>query len=110
MYKDAKGTKIFWPKKSHAGYFDKDLRVKFSSPKQKSEYLIKNGLYENAGAKNKVAHVEKLIDGINYDREKRGQPLMTKQQCVGNGVNQGKIRITSGVKYERGQWERIFKS
>lgn len=92
MYTDAKGSRIWWPKKSHHGYYDKDLRVKFDSQKQKSEYMVKNGLYETPGAQNKIQHVENLIDEINADRNKRGQPSMSKQQAVGNGVNAGKTR------------------
>ena len=62
-----------------------------------------HGLYEGStGIINKTRHVEQKIEEINADRAKRGQRPMTKQQCVGDGVNAGKIRKVFTI----GGWKR----
>lgn len=93
MHRDAKGQKVFFPKKSHAGYYDHDLKVRFHDAKHKAEYLQKHGLYETpTGITNKTRHVENVIESLNHDRERRGLKPLSKQECVGDGPNSGKIR------------------
>jgi len=75
---------VYFPKKSHNGYFDKSLRRVFYSKKQKEEFLKAHNLRENVPTESKRHEVNRLVDEINYEREKRGEKTLTKDKLMGN--------------------------
>lgn len=55
---------VYYPKKSHHGYYDDSLKVRFESKEQKKEYLKKHGLYEAAPATD--AHMKRVKNFVGW--------------------------------------------
>jgi len=68
---------IYYPKKSHHGYYDDSLKVRFESKKHKEEHLKKYGFYEAEPATK--AHIKRVRDFIGWVHdEKRKNPDFEK--------------------------------
>ena len=63
----------YFPKKSHHGYYDDSLKVRFESRSQKKEYLKKHGLFERDSVSK--AHMHRVKDFSAWCKdEKRKDP------------------------------------
>ena len=75
---------VFYPKKSHNGYYDVALGRKFYSKNEKRDYMNAHGLkelYSSESAKHRRVRIE---DQCNEDREKRGKKPLTARQIFGD--------------------------
>jgi len=80
---EAKNRKVFFPKKSHHGYFDQQLNRRFYSEREKREFMNTNGILEGDGATR--AHEKKIKDfGAWIKDEKRKDPNFVKTEQFKN--------------------------
>jgi len=86
--------KVWWPKKSHHGYYDEGLHKHFSSPEEKREFLKKGNLIETSFNSDPKKRAERLIEEINADRNRRGEKSLSREQAVGDGPSARHIRKT----------------
>ena len=75
---------VFFPKKSHNGYFDRALNKTFYSKSEKEKYLKANHLAEDGSMENERHRENRLVDRINYELEKQGLKPKTKEQLIGD--------------------------
>ena len=63
----------FFPKKSHHGYYDDSLKVRFESKSQKEKYLKQHGLFEADPVSR--THMKRVKDFVGWVKdEKRKNP------------------------------------
>jgi len=79
-----KNTFIYFPKKSHHGYYDRGLQQWFDSKQDKRVFMNEHKLVEDGSMENDRHRVSRITDQINVDREKKGLKPLTKEQVVGN--------------------------
>ena len=66
-------SNVFFPKKSHHGYFDKSLQRTFHDKNEKREFLKAHGLGELPPASK--THMKKVVDFTRWiEDEKRKNP------------------------------------
>ena len=66
-------SNVFFPKKSHHGYFDQQFQRTFYDKKQKQNYMKKHGIVEGDGASK--AHMKRVKDFVYYcENEKKRNP------------------------------------
>ena len=75
---------IWFPKKSHHGYFDKVLGKHFYDKSEKRDYMNAHGLAEDGSMEHDRKRVDKIVEQINEDRRKQGKKTLTKEQLVGD--------------------------
>lgn len=59
----------YFPHKSHHGYYDDSLKVRFDSKEQKREYLKKHGLFEADPVSN--AHMKRVKDFVAWVKDEQ---------------------------------------
>lgn len=80
----ANNKKVFFPKKSHNGYFDKTFRRKFYSERGKREFMNKQGWVESGETISK-AHTRRVDDFVKWVKdEKRKNPNFEKTKIYKN--------------------------
>ena len=75
---------IWFPKKSHHGYYDKALNRYFSDKTEKREYMNEHKLVEDGSMESEKHRVNRLCEVINYEREKQGEKPKTKEEIIGD--------------------------
>ena len=75
---------IFFPKKSHHGYFDKALNRWFNDKTEKRNYMNTHSLREDGSMETQRHRKRRIVEEINMDREKRGQKTMTTKEIMGD--------------------------
>lgn len=60
---------MYFPKKSHHGYYDDSLKVRFDSRGQKKEYLKKHGLFEADPASR--THMKRVKDFVAWCKDEK---------------------------------------
>lgn len=75
---------IYYPKKTHGGYFDKALNRTFYSKTEKREFMNAHGIIEHPSMESDRHRTNNLVDKINYEREKRGLKPVTKAKLIGD--------------------------
>lgn len=75
---------VFFPRKSHNGYFDKALQRTFYSKSEKRDYMNAHKLVEDGSMESEKHRENRLVDKINYEREKNGLKPKTREQIVGD--------------------------
>lgn len=75
---------IWFPKKSHNGYYDKAMQRTFYSKSEKREYMNTHGLAEDGSMESEAHRERRLVDQINYNREKAGLKPKTREQIIGD--------------------------
>ena len=69
----ASNRKVFFPKKSHAGYFDQTFQRKFYSEKEKRNFMNRRGFVE--GDPVSKEHTKKVVDFTKWvQNEKQKNP------------------------------------
>jgi len=64
---------VYFPKKSHHGYFDKALQQHFYDKKQKERFIKRHGLAEIGPASR--AHMKRVVEFTRWaENEKRKNP------------------------------------
>ena len=79
-----KNREIYFPKKSANGYFDRALNKHFSSKTAKRDYMNTHGLIEHPSMEGDKHRTNRLVDQINYEREKTGLRPKTKAELMGD--------------------------
>ncbi len=74
---------IYYPKKSSHGYFDKALNRHFNDKTEKREYMNTHGIIEHPSMESERHRENRLVEQINYDREKHGLKTKTKSELMG---------------------------
>lgn len=74
----------WFPRKSHHGYFDRGLNKYFNSKSEKAAYMKANKLAEDGSMENEIHREKRLVDQINYEREKAGLKPKTRAELVGD--------------------------
>lgn len=75
---------IYFPKKSHHGYFDKALQRWFGSKSEKKDFMNAHGLVEDGSMENDRHRINRLVEQINEDRKKQGLKSKTKDEIIGD--------------------------
>lgn len=75
---------IYFPKKSHHGYYDKALGRYFSSKTEKRDFMNEHKLVEDGSMESEKHRINRLCETINYEREKRGEKPKTKEEIIGD--------------------------
>ena len=75
---------VYFPKKAHNGYFDKALNRTFYSKTEKEMYMKAHHLVEDGSMESEKHRENRLVDQINYDREKAGLKPKTREQLIGD--------------------------
>jgi len=75
---------VYFPRKSHNGYFDRALNKTFYSKSEKEKYLKQHHLAEDGSMESEKHRENRLVDRINYEREKAGHKPLTREQLVGD--------------------------
>jgi len=75
---------VYFPKKSHNGYFDKALNKTFYSKSEKETFMKAHHLAEDGSMESEKHRENRLVDQINYEREKTGLKPKTREQLVGD--------------------------
>lgn len=75
---------IYFPKKSHHGYFDKALQQHFHSKTQKVEYMRAHGIVEDGSMESQKHRDRRLCEEINEARKKQGLKPKTEVELIGD--------------------------
>lgn len=75
---------IFFPKKSHNGYFDKALQQHFYSKTQKAEYMKAHGIVEDGSMESQRHRDKRLCEEINEARRKQGLKPKLVSELIGD--------------------------
>lgn len=75
---------IWFPRKSAHGYFDKGMQKYFNSKSEKREYMNSHNLVEDGSMESEKHRENRLVDQINYEREKKGMKPRNREQIVGD--------------------------
>lgn len=75
---------VYFPKKSAAGYFDKALNRHFSDKTEKRNYMNAHGIVEHPSMESDKHRINRIVDEINYHREKNGDRPKTKRELMGD--------------------------
>jgi hypothetical protein len=65
---------IWFPRKSHHGYFDKALNRHFYSKSEKRDYLNAHGLAEDGSMESQKHRDKRVYEQAMEDRKKHGKP------------------------------------
>lgn len=71
---------IYFPKKSHHGYFDHALQRHFSTKREKREFMNAHGLAEDGSMESRVNRDKRVYDIAMIEREKRGLPTESRDE------------------------------
>lgn len=75
---------IYFPKKSHHGYFDRGLQQWFNSKQDKRTFMNEHNIVEDGSMEGEKKRINRITDEINSHREKKGLKPITREQVVGN--------------------------
>ena len=75
---------IYFPKKSHHGYFDKAMQRWFNSKSEKRNYMNSHKLVEDGSMERDKKRVSRIVEEINEDRRKKGLKTRTVEQYLGD--------------------------
>jgi hypothetical protein len=75
---------IYFPQKSHHGYFDKALGQHFNTKTEKREFMNKHGIAEDGSMESDKHRTNRLVEEINHQREKQGLKPKTKEELIGD--------------------------
>ncbi|MFH1835521.1 MAG: hypothetical protein ABH851_04970 [Methanobacteriota archaeon] len=75
---------VWFPKKSHNGYYDKALNKTFYSKSEKEMFMKAHHLVEDGSMENEKHRENRLVEEINYHRAKAGLKTKTKEQLIGD--------------------------
>jgi len=75
---------VYFPKKTHNGYYDKALQRTFYSKSEKATYMKSHNLVEDGSMESERHRTNRLVDQINYEREKSGLRPKTREELVGD--------------------------
>lgn len=75
---------VFFPKKSHHGYFDKALQQHFYSKTAKAEYMKAHGIVEDGSMESQRRRDRRLCEEINETRRKQGLKTKTEAELIGD--------------------------
>ncbi len=75
---------IWFPKKSHHGYFDKALARNFNSKSEKRDFMNAHGLHEDGSMESERHRVNRLAEQINEERKKQGLKSKTVSELRGD--------------------------
>ena len=75
---------VYFPKKSHHGYFDKALGRHFYTKNEKREFMNANKIAEDGSMESERSRINHLTEKINTERNKTGLKSLTKEQIIGN--------------------------
>ncbi len=74
---------IWFPKKSHHGYFDKALARNFNSKSEKRYFINHQELHEDGSMESERHRVDRLAEQINEERKKQGLKSKTVSELRG---------------------------
>ena len=74
---------VWYPKKSHHGYYDKALGW-VNSKSHKEKLMKEKGMVEDGSTESDKHRTNRLVDEINYSREKQGLKPKTKVELIGD--------------------------
>ena len=75
---------IYFPKKSHHGYYDKALNRWFSTKSEKRNFMNIHGIIEEGSMENQRKRDDRLVEQINEERRKQGLTPKLKEQLIGD--------------------------
>ena len=75
---------VYFPKKTHNGYYDKALQRTFYSKSEKATYMKSHNFVEDGSMESERHRTNRLVDQINYEREKSGLRPKTREELVGD--------------------------
>ena len=75
---------IYFPKKSHHGYFDKALNRYFNTKSEKRAFMNEHKLAEDGSMESEKHRVNRLTEEINEGRRKMRLKPLTKEQAIGD--------------------------
>lgn len=75
---------VYYPKKSHHGYYDKGLGCWVNSKSHKKAIMEKHNIVENISSESDRHRTNRIVDEINYTREKQGLKPKTKAELIGD--------------------------
>ncbi len=75
---------IYFPKKSHHGYFDKAMNKFFSTKSEKRDFMNAHGLVEDGSMERDKHRINRLTEQINEDRRKQGLEPKRKEELIGD--------------------------
>lgn len=84
---------IYFPRKSHHGYYDRGLQQWFGSKSEKREFMNRHGIVEDGSMESDRHRVSRITDEINASREKQGKRPLTRQEVIGNSRELSEFQI-----------------
>ena len=78
---------VYFPKKSHHGYFDKGLRRHFNTKREKEQFMKANKLVEDGSMESDRHRIKRCVEEINASRESRGLKPLSKERIVGDSMS-----------------------
>lgn len=84
---------IWFPKKSHNGYYDKALGRVFYSKNEKRDFMNAHGLVEDGSMENDRKRVDRIVEELNDIRNKQGKKSLTKEEFLGTSRSERECRF-----------------
>ena len=78
---------IWFPKKSHHGYFDQALQKHFSSKQEKRDFMNVHGLREDGSMESQRHRDNRLYETVMEEKKKKGLLTESKEEFF-----KGKVR------------------
>ena len=75
---------VYWPKDRSDGYFDRALQRHFRNKDDKRRFLKEHNIIENYSMEDDRKRRKRLVDEINYHREKEGLKPKTQAELEGD--------------------------
>ena len=73
---------IWFPRKSHHGYFDKALGRHFSTKQEKRNFMNTHGLQEDGSMENHRKRNNRLYEIVMEEKEKKGLSTENKEEFL----------------------------
>lgn len=74
---------IYFPKKSHHGYFDVALNKHFSTKQEKRDFMNAHGLQEDGSMENQRRRDKRTYETAMEERKKKGLPTESREKFFG---------------------------
>jgi len=71
---------IWFPRKSHHGYFDKALGRKFSTKQEKRDFMNVHGLREDGSMENQKRRDKRIYETVMEEKKKKGLPTESRDE------------------------------
>ena len=73
---------IYFPKKSHHGYFDRALGKHFSTKQEKRDFMNAHGLAEDGSMESQRKRDNRCYEMVMEEKKKKGLPTENKEEFL----------------------------